>query len=48
MKTDVGNNSRGDLLNSADLMRRFTSAGDVGTSDIKNRVGVTGSGTINR
>ena len=47
MRTDVGNNFRGDLLGSVDLMRRFTSAGDVGTCDIKNRVGVTGSGTIN-
>ena len=42
MRTVVGNKSSGDVLAGADLMRRSISAGVVGTSDVRNRVGVTG------
>ena len=47
LKTGVGNKSSGDVLAGADLMRRSTSAGVVGTRDVRNCVGVTGSITIN-
>ena len=47
MRTGVGNKSSGDVLAVADLMRCSNSAGVVGTSDVRNHVGVTGSGTMN-
>ena len=47
LKTNVCNKSSGDVLAGADLMRGSTSAGVVGTSDVRNHVGVTGSGTLN-
>ena len=47
MRTDVGNKTSGDSLARAALMRRSTSAGVVCTMDVKNRVGVTASLTMN-
>ena len=44
LRTDVWKKSSADVLVGADLMRRSTSAGFVGTSDVRNRVGVTRSG----
>ena len=44
LRTDVGNKYSADVLVGADLMRRSTSAGVVGTSDVRNHVGVTMSG----
>ena len=46
LRTDIGNKSSGDVLAGADLMSCF-SAGVVGMRDVKNHVGVTGSGTMN-
>ena len=40
------NKSSGDVLTDADLMRRFISAGVVGTRDVKNHVGMTRSGAM--
>ena len=48
MKSGVANKSSGEVLAGVDITRRYTSANVDGTRDVKNRVGITASGMVNR